>query len=243
MSEPIRALGDMPMMTIRLIFVALIVAVFAGSPGALAQPGGGDGMTSVAIDPSLFREGAIKRFSGTHEAWNYVCDEVAKMKKRFCSLRTLVRDGGGRVVAALTVSTGEDGRPAALLAMAAASFNEAGIEVSAVADAGASAAGKGGAGGTGGKDKPKGAAKAAAVVKVYPAACTGETCQMVWTLPGDHIAALSSGGGLQLRYTAPVPGVSSLAGALKGGFAHPVVVVVVGKGFAAAVEASVKPVE
>ncbi|MEQ1694677.1 MAG: hypothetical protein ABL901_02450 [Hyphomicrobiaceae bacterium] len=227
------------MPTIKMLFAALLLAAFLGPLAALAQAPGGDGLTSVAIDPSLFREGAIKRFSGTHEAWNYVCDEVAKMKKRFCSLRTAVKDGSGRVVAALTVSTGEDGRPAALLKMAAASFNEAGIEVSVVAEGAGAAAGAAGVT----KAAAKGKSKAPAVTKVYPAACTGLVCQMVWTLPADQIAALSAGSGLQLRYTTPAPGVSSLAGALKGGAPQPVVVAVPGKGFAAAVDASVKPLQ
>ncbi len=227
------------MPTIRLLFAALLLAVFFGPLAALAQaPHGGaqapagDQLTSVAIDPSLFREGAIKRFSGTHEAWSFVCDEVAKMKKRFCSLRTTVKNEAGRVVAGLTVSTGEDGRPAALLRMAAASFNEAGIEVSAA-----------GAGKSGGVNGAKGKPKPPAVTKLYPAACRGDVCEMVWTLPADHIAALSAGAGLQLGYTTPTPGVSSLAGALKGTATQPVVVVVSGKGFAAAVDASVKPVQ
>lgn len=223
------------MPTIRLLFATLMLVAFLGPLAALAQAPGGNALTSVAIDPSLFREGAIKRFSGTHEAWSYVCDEVAKMKKRFCSLRTAVKDGTGRVVAALTVSTGEDGRPAALLKMAAASFNEAGVEVTAAADG--AAAGKGG--GTGGT---KAKAKPAAATKLYPAACASEVCQMVWTLPADQIAALSTGAGLQLRFAAPRPGVSSLAGALKGTLPQPVVVAVPGKGFAAAVDASVKPI-
>ncbi len=231
------------MPTIRLLFAALLLAAFLGPLAAFAQAPiggaqapGGDSLTSVAIDPTLFRDGAIKRFSGTHEAWSYVCDEVAKMKKRFCSLRTTVKDGQGHVVAALTVSTGEDGRPAALLKMAAARFNEAGIVVSAVGD-GAGASKGGGAAAAKGKPKP------AAVTKLYPAACKGEVCEMVWTLPGDHIAALSAGEGLQLRFTPAKPGVPSLAGALKGDAVQPVVVVVASKGFAAAVDASVKPVQ
>ena len=220
-------------MTKRLLINVLAVGFGCGV--AFAEPG--QSSTSVAIDPSLFREGAIKRFSGTHDGWTYVCDEVAKMKKRFCSLRTTAKDVTGKVVAALTVSTGEDGRPAALLRMAAASFNEAGVEVTGlVAEAGgaAPAPAKSGA-------KPVAKAGAARVVRVHPASCKAEVCDLIWTLPPDHIAALSGGPGLQLRYTTPAPGVSSLASALKAGTNATVVVVVPAKGFAAAVDASVKP--
>ena len=69
-------------------------------------------LTSRAIDPTLFRDGAVTRFSGAHEGWRFVCDEVRQLKQRFCSLRTMVRDGGGGEFAELTISTGEDGRPA-----------------------------------------------------------------------------------------------------------------------------------
>jgi len=220
-------------MTKRLLINVLAVGFGCGV--AFAEPG--QSSTSVAIDPSLFREGAIKRFSGTHDGWTYVCDEVAKMKKRFCSLRTTAKDVTGKVVAALTVSTGEDGRPAALLRMAAASFNEAGVEVTGlVAEAGGAAPApvKSGA-------KPVAKAGAARVVRVHPASCKAEVCDLIWTLPPDHIAALSGGSGLQLRYTTPAPGVSSLASALKAGTNATVVVVVPAKGFAAAVDASVKP--
>lgn len=217
------------MPTLRLFTCLLLLAALLAATVAVAQssnPPPGEPLTSVAIDPTLYRDGAIQRFSGTHDAWSYVCDEVAKQKKRFCSLRTLVRDPGGVVIAALTVSTGEDGRPAALLRMAAASFNETGIEVWAnpVAPAASKA-----------KPKPQ------AITKLYPAACDANVCQMVWTLPPDHISALNAGSGLQLRFTQPKPGSSQLAESLKLGPSRAIEVTVPGQGFSSAVTASIKP--
>ena len=221
----------------------MLVMWLTATPG-VAQTLSKDALTSIAIDPALFREGAIKRFSGTYEAWNYVCDEVAKMKKRFCSLRTTVKDGEGKVLAAVTISTGEDGRPAALLRMAATSFDERGIEVWSK-DQTASAGLKPIAAETKDKTKPsvKTSTKVPVAMKLYPAACEGDVCQMVWTLSPDQIGALSSGAGLGLRYTTPTPGISSLAAGLTGSRGRPVEVLVGAAGFAAAVEASVKPME
>ena len=258
------------MPTIRLVYVAVILILFLGIVTAVAQTSSSS-LTSVPIDPELFRDGAIKRFTGTRDGWSYVCDEVAKMKKRFCSLRTKLIDADGKVVAALTISTGEDGRPAALLRMSAASFNETGIDVSANA---AQLAGprklerfptEGVPGSakktrqskglerssdsvrmddalvdknkTGVKEKPP------AITRLYPAACEAEICQMIWTLPQDHIAALNSGAGLRLQYTAPAPGASQFASALGAEPLRRVDVTIQGRGFAAAVEASVNLAE
>ena len=59
-------------------------------------------LTSIAIDPTLFREGAITRLAGTRGAWSYDCDEVARLKQRFCSLRTSVKAADGAILAGLT---------------------------------------------------------------------------------------------------------------------------------------------
>ena len=215
-----------------LIFLLSVLVVSAQPAPAPATP-----LTSVAIDPGLFRDGAIKRFSGTHEAWTYVCDEVAKMKKRFCSLRSHVIGPDGRVVAALTISTGEDGRPAALLAMAGSSFNETGIEVSAkVEPTLAQHANKQQLS----VDSAKPNKSKLAAMRLYPAACQENICQMIWTLPQEHIRALSSGVGLRLRFTPATAGVSPLASALRQNSVDPIEAAIDARGFAAAVDASVK---
>ena len=221
------------MLTLISHIVAVLCGVFAGLAGpalyaqsaaaADAQP-----LSSVALDPTLFREGAITRFSGTNESWNYVCDEIAKLKKRFCSLRTVLRNAEGRVVAALTISTGEDGRPAALLKMAATEFNETGIQISPVAELPPAKATR--------KSKPK----TPSITKLYPASCTNDICQMVWTLPVDQIEALNAGTGLKMRYHTPVAGQSQLATALKNTPPAAVDVTIPSAGFSAAVDASVK---
>jgi invasion protein IalB len=180
-------------------------------------------LTSRAIDPTLFRDGAVKRFSGVFEDWSYVCDDVAGLKQRFCSLRSQVMDETGTQVALLVISTGEDGRPAALLKLKANTFSPSGIEVVTVLKSAPPPASKSPASKSG--TKAPGAEKAVAPamsVKVYPAACDASICQLIWTLDAAQVAALRAGTGWRLR-------------------GKPLDVAVSGLGFAAAVDASLKP--
>ena len=166
-------------------------------------------LTSIAIDPTLFREGAITRLAGTRGAWSYDCDEVARLKQRFCSLRTSVKAADGAILAGLTVSTGQDGRPAALLVMAARDITRYGIEIGVPAPASTSQ--PRGQGAPGVKEAVVAKPKTPAAIRVYPAACTADVCQLVWTLSTEQIAALNSGGGLQLRYVPPIAETMALA--------------------------------
>ena len=226
-----------------MIRTILIVALVA-SGSARAQNAADTSLSSVAIDTTLFRDGAVKRFSGTHEAWSYVCDEVTKMKQRFCSLRTKITDNEGRIVAALTVSTGDDGRPAGLLRIGTTSFDETGVEILAVNEALPRVAASSSKATSASPPKPTAKAKPStpAITRLYPAACKVDTCEMVWTLTPEQIEALSSGSGLALRFRNATPGVSSLANALKASPRSAIQVAVSGRGFAAAVDASVKPI-
>ena len=211
--------------------VVLSVLLWASAVGVaqVATPGGHEPLTSVAIDPALFREGAIQRFSGHEGAWGFVCDEVKQLKQRFCSMRSLVKDQDGAVIADLTISSGEDGRPAALLKMAAGRITEAGVSIIPRAAPGAK----------GGVAKLKGPVP----YKVYPAACERGVCQLIWSLTPEHIVALNTGAGLTLRYAARDPAAAGLAAGLKAELPATKTVeeFVDATGFAAALEASLKP--
>jgi hypothetical protein len=230
-------------MRMRAFTTVLISSVWfsawSGVHAQTAAPGAPKPLTSQAIDPTLFRDGAVRRFSGEVAAWGYVCDEVAQLKQRFCSLRSTVKDSAGTRVARITVSTGENGRPAALLEMAQSALTEAGIAVTprtvATPQTQAKANGKGA-----GKAKPA-TPHPDVPYKVFPAACEKGTCQLIWTLPPDHIAALNNGAGLKLRYTSPGASPSTLAAALNSGAPVTREAAIDAAGFAAAVEASVKP--
>jgi hypothetical protein len=197
----------------RTSLLALVVgcgAVVCGPMARAVEPT----LTSRAIDPTLFRDGAIARFSGVAGAWGYVCDDVAGLKQRFCSLRADLRDASGVPVGVLIVSTGEDGRPAALLKIKADTFGPDGIAImpgKPVAVVAPKSGGKSGA-----------LPKASVPSRIYPAACTQTLCQLVWTLLPTQIEALRTGAGWQLKGT-------------------PLDATVSGEGFAAAVDASLKP--
>ena len=218
------------------IACAFVAAPFLAVVSSAQTAGEPAPATSVAIDPTLYREGAIKRFSGERGQWNYVCDEVIKLKQRFCSLRTSARTPDGETVAGLTVSTGQDGRPAALLKMAAHTVSKNGIEVAALPAAPLAAAP------VPGKTAARTKEKTQAVQRVYPASCADGVCQLIWTLAAEQIAALNSGLGLKVRSALPST-ASSLAAALKQGEAKALEFTIAADGFAAAVDASVAPLE
>ena len=185
-------------------------------------------LTSVAIDPTLYRDGAINRFSGAHGRWTFVCDEVAKLKQRFCSLRSLIRSASGDAVANLTISTGQDGRPAALLVLPADQVSRIGIEV--LLNRPAAPQGNGLV-----------KSKLQNPVRVYPAACTAELCQLIWSLPPAHIDALNTGSGLIVRYVPPPPSAPAPAASLGAIPTKPIELPIPADGFAAAVAASLAP--
>jgi invasion protein IalB len=196
-----------------LRLLALLAATTSPPVARAADPA----LTSRAIDPTLFRDGAVQRFSGIVEAWSYVCDDVAGLKQRFCSLRSQVMDGTGSQVALLVISTGEDGRPAALLKLKADRFGPGGIEVTPLGSPPVAAKPPSKA-----RDTSPANARPSPPVKVYPAQCDVGVCQLIWTLDPLQIAALRSGAGLRIT-------------------GQPLDVVVSGRGFAAAIDASLKP--
>ncbi len=187
-----------------IVGLAAALLIGQGSTPARAQSNP-PALTSAAIDATIYRDGEVRRFSIEHENWRIVCDEIARLKQRFCSLRSLVLGADGGIAAELTVSTGQDGRPAALLKMAEAAV-AGGLEIVALRTATPAA-------------KPtttpaaKGAAKAAPpgdTTRLKPVVCAERVCTLVWTLKPDQIGALNDGRGLKLIATAPVE-FSSLA--------------------------------
>ena len=202
--------------------------LIAAASSAAAQQA--ETLTSPAIDATLYRDGAITRFSGQHDAWRYVCDEVKQLKQRFCSLRTDVRDISGALLAEMTVSTGEDGRPAALLRMASNQLTDDGVDIVSGPPPAMGAPGQQ-------PGQPKAAKKT--VYRVYPAACESGVCQLIWTLQPGQIAALNSGAGLLMRYAVAPSGVAPAISAPKS---PPTIEANIrGAGFVTALADSLKP--
>ena len=219
------------------VFSLCFVGVFSIVAPAAAQTSAP--LSSAAVDPSIYRDGEVKRFSSVHGSWVVVCDEVTRLKQRFCSLRTALSDSAGARAGNLTVSTGQDGRPAALLAMNAALIRGGWLEIStptlASAAATVPATPK-----TAAQAKSK-APAAAAVLPTHlrPVSCDASQCTLIWTLKPEQIAAFNDGRGLQLA-ARPGPNLES-ATSFKP--PTPLSILVSGDGFSDAVATSVKPFE
>lgn len=197
-------------------------------------------LSSAAIDPSIYREGEVRRFSSIHGDWRVVCDEVTRLKQRFCSLRSLIMGNDGGLAAELTISTGQDGRPAALLKMRE-TLARGGLAIGVPATASATATQVPGK--TAPPVKPKTAATALTrgEMRLKPVRCEHGICTLIWTLKHEQIAALDDGRGLQLSAVAGQhpPGVAKQQPATP----EKTVLIVRAVGFKEAVAVSLKPFE
>ena len=199
--------GLPPMMSTAMRHFATAAVISINTALAVAQQSGPAApgsvpFTSPAIDHTIYRDGEVRRSAETFAAWQLVCDEIARLRQRFCSLRTIARDASGAPVAALTVSTGEDGRPAALLRVP--DHIAAGTTVDVLLRAPETAhpatahtpSKRQSGSGRSETDRPS---------RLRPAACSDGACTLVWSLTAPQITALNSNAGLWLRYTAVLP--------------------------------------
>jgi invasion protein IalB len=213
-------------------FAALMFA-----PPSRAQPAqaGPSPFATEAIDRSVFREGEVRRFEGHFKSWRVVCDEVARLKQRFCSLSTMGADAAGRPVAALIVSTSDEGRPAALIHLPHGVALRQGLEVVAGPPAWSAEH----------QEKAPGKEKRAAKPKEKPGealkltfpSCDAQGCMTLWNLTPAQISALQAGSTLQIRFSM-VPARNFWLTPQAGRAPSPVSVVVDGAGFGDAVRAS-----
>ncbi len=141
-----------------------------------------DELTSAPIDRTIFRDGAVERSQRAFGAWTLVCDEVKSLQKRFCSLATEPMDSDGRPGASLVVSTGDNGKPAAILRTPVGVDIAAGVEIAIDAAPG----------------KAKGAAPASKTIDYLR--CGAGDCVAIWTLSQIEIGALNAGGAIRIRY-------------------------------------------
>ncbi len=95
--------------------LAVAMAGWAAAPTAGRAQEAGPGLTSAPYDLSLFRDGETRRMRARYGRWTAVCDEIIRLRSRYCSLSAPVADAAGAAVARLDVSTDDAGRPAALL--------------------------------------------------------------------------------------------------------------------------------
>ena len=146
------------------------------------------GLASPMMNRAIFRDGQVQRLTGQFGAWTVVCDEVTSLKQRYCSLRaSTLRTSDGRS-AVVDVSTGDDGKPAALLHLPVAVAVAFGVSVDAA------------------PGEVRSARTAKAQQKLTIATCNGRECLAVWNLRALDIQALNTGSGVTLTFCTPRAG-------------------------------------
>ena len=186
----------------------LVLVVLAMSAGTLAQSA--ELLASAPIDTAVFRDGEVQRSATPYGSWTLVCDAIPRLGRRFCSLRSTpaALDAG---TLDLTVSTGDDGRPAVLLHLPLGLSLPFGVHVKAA--------------GQGGPER-----------RIPIALCSATACEAVWSLGAGDLAALRAGPGLKIivqGWRFAVPGRHDPAPA-------PAVAMIGGDGFTEAVAASLR---
>ena len=165
--------------TAALLVVQTGISHVEASAGVLSSP---------MVDTTMYRDGEVKRLSGIFGDWRVVCDEISRLKQRFCSLKTGIVSSDARIVGVIDMSTGDNGRPVALIHLPLGVLVPSGVEVS-LADAATSS-----------KKGNRGERRAFQSHRLAITACDPSQCLAVWTLDGAELAALQGIGKLRLRY-------------------------------------------
>lgn len=142
-------------------------------------------LASAAVDYTLYREGEVTRATASFGGWNVVCDEIRRLHQRFCSLKTALRDAEDHSIAEITVSTGDNGRPAALIRIALGSYIGKGLRlwVEPVAT-----------------PKSKNPSRLPEH-QLDLISCDAKGCTAIWSLLPAEISALNQGASIHLRLT------------------------------------------
>lgn len=148
----------------------------------LASGAHADELTSAAINAAIFKEGEIQRSQRQFGAWTLVCDEVKSLHQRFCSLYTEPQDASGAKAANLVISTGDDGKPAALLRTPVGVNIASGLQI--VLDAPAA----------------KGRLTPASTRHIDYLRCESGACVLIWRLSQAELSALNAGAAMRLRF-------------------------------------------
>jgi invasion protein IalB len=153
--------------------------------------------TSAAVDRDLYREGEVRRVTGAYADWTLVCDEIQRIRRRFCSLESAALGAAGNAVARIIVSTGDDGRPAALMHLPLGISLRHGVELAIESSTSPRRAGH--------------AATSAPPRQVPIATCDTKACTALWTLTQSELDALAHGLSLHLhyRFVASVPALAA----------------------------------
>ena len=172
---------------VALLTIALLGLMGAGTP--IQAQTRNDALTSAAIDPTIYRDGEVRRFSSVHGNWRIVCDEVTRLHQRFCSMRSLIAQTDGSVVAELTISTGQDGRPAALLKITDALVRDGTLDVVVPPDAAPPSTAKTAAAIRKSTPQKGRTPPPRSVTRLTAVTCDRRLCTLIWTLRPEQIAA------------------------------------------------------
>jgi invasion protein IalB len=145
-------------------------------------PATAQNITTPAIDVSMFREGEVQRVNATFGAWSTVCDEIKRLNQRFCSLKAVMRDMNGQNIAHVTVSTSDNGKPAAIVRVGAGTHIGTGAHI---------------------RIEPvsmKGAKKSTSIDHpISFVTCDKAGCNAIWSLTHAEISALNKGAKIYIR--------------------------------------------
>ena len=190
------------------------LAIVLMAPVAASAEGG---LTSAPIDYSVYRAGEVSRLEQRFGAWQLTCDEIKRLGRRFCSLRGVARADDGTIIAALTVSTDERGRPAALFRLPFGTVLSSGVNLRRVEAR---------------------AKRTATVSALRPTVCDGDGCEVFWPIVAEDIRTLTANERVEItfRMTKPPPALAPLLGSMV-----PVEGTIQTAGFAAALHASMGP--
>lgn len=174
----------MPPLSTSLRLAAILIA--SAASGAQAQPTAM--FASPGVQRDMFRDGEVRRIDETVEGWRVVCDEVARVKSRVCNIVAVGQDTQGVGWAALTMTTGDNGLPAAMLKLPFGVDMKAGVRVS-VKDA-------------------KGVER---VTRLRLVSCAADGCMTLWPLSSAQIKALHAGRSMTVSFNVVRERAASLA--------------------------------
>jgi invasion protein IalB len=201
---------------------AFLLAYLIASLDTASALAGEEYLATPAIDRTIYRDGQVRRSGATFGPWSVVCDEVVRLRQRFCSLETLGRDAAGAARVGLTVSTADDGKPAALLRLPFGVLLRDGVEVSV----------------SPGAPPPKGRAQPIdPPMRLQVVTCDSKACLTAWSLTASQLAALNGAGAIKFRFRALA---ADRLGMNLAQSAAPVEATISCLGFADAVQATLK---
>lgn len=133
----------------------------------------------------MFKEGTVQRTNGQFGGWSYVCDEIIKLRQRFCSLSSTAVKDGQQIK--LTLSTSDTGIPAAALDLPTGVYLQDKITLT-----------------LDGAKKPaktkKGKGAASDVKSLRMLTCDESACHTVFPVEQGDIAALRAGGRILVKF-------------------------------------------